>query len=609
MKNNNQKNNNQMTSTHKAQQSRKEDCTINFKVGPVTAKYTGSDPKGDTDVFFKTVRKHSVRIGLGFLVGSFIYLGFKFVGKRRCQINEIRENSLIKMQEDTNATNNGIRKSNADAENAKAIHSSQTDDDIRAMRARSEVEIQTYIAKKECDKRLKDPSIDDRMSIKIQEQKTWEESFKASHKFPEMPGHLRPIFAGLPIGYETPMLLHLLSMHGALCFSRVRAEYLDGTTAAPNLHVMVSGKAGSGKGKFKTVFDCLFGPLLHSERIKYQTHDERKTIEQLIGYDITEARLVELLANNQGAHLYIFSSEVSDMRYRLRKQGGLTYTDIRKSLDNEYVSHSTREKGGTQGMYPIYLNSTLTGTPEEIKKFFQGEIESGTAQRFCFTSIPELGVELSSKLVLPGEDAMNAIRQQIDEYRAQYCYTVGGCSGDETVCDETLVDLDYLLQPLRLWLERQGRMAENEADPYLKETRISIKNRRACIAFHCGIVLHMLWGQPEDETTRQRVIDTVLYLADYITESYLYTVSMMERGYYMCAPCTNDGKRANDECGSKRRQFTEDEIAEMARLHRIVNEKGQHVYGWDTLANKYHTSFSTIKRKVQEYERNHSNQQ
>ena len=80
----------------------------------------------------------------------------------------------------------------------------------------------------------------------------WNEYF--THPMPELPPFLEKIMHIVPDGYEQAMLLHLLSMLGALCFSKIRAKYLDNDIHAPNIQVIVEGAWGSGKAKFEKLY-------------------------------------------------------------------------------------------------------------------------------------------------------------------------------------------------------------------------------------------------------------------------------------------------------------------------------------------------------------------
>ena len=83
-----------------------------------------------------------------------------------------------------------------------------------------------------------------------------------------LPFFLGHILACLPKGYFVPMLLHLLSMFGALCFSKVRALYLDGKRHAANIQVVVEGGWGQGKAKLEDLYHILFERVIESDRTK-----------------------------------------------------------------------------------------------------------------------------------------------------------------------------------------------------------------------------------------------------------------------------------------------------------------------------------------------------
>lgn len=542
-------------------------------------------------------------VGGVIVTGSAIYMYVQNRNKKREKTHE----TTCSIVEHRAHTSDDINKNHEASKDNMNENDNRTDNSIREIKAKAECDLMVYGGKKELDleykKKAKEAGLLDSVCIPnvagTPALVSFEEEFRRSHRFPEVPDILKPIFAGVPEGFEIGMLLEMMSTFGALCFSHVRAKYVDGKETAPNIHVMVIGEAGSGKSKFEDIFNCLFENVLAEEEVKCQVKDGSKKIIQIIGPDISTRMFIELLQTNHKTHLFIFSPEVSVVGKHLRKSdggGGLSYEDLRMSIDNARVSHWTKDES-IRGQYPVYLNTMLTGTPNEVKKFFGKEVENGTAQRYCFTCIPPSGNELPMLILPEGED-LEYIKTKISEWRQQFCFTVGACSGDETACEETVVDLSYLHAPLSRWLVEQRSKAEKDPDDYLKKMRDCIRARRGFIAFHCGIVLHMLWGQPEDDETRQKVVDACLYIADYITEGYLYNISVMERGIYRNTPSSNAGR-------STRRQFSEEEIAEMVELHSQLDERGQHKYGWDTLARMYGTSFATVRRKVKEYEENH----
>ena len=75
------------------------------------------------------------------------------------------------------------------------------------------------------------------------------------------------------------MLLHVLSMLGAMCFSKVRALYSDGIIHAANLQVIVEGNWGTGKAKFEQLFKELFSRIIKRSLDKIECMDDKHNDE------------------------------------------------------------------------------------------------------------------------------------------------------------------------------------------------------------------------------------------------------------------------------------------------------------------------------------------
>ena len=89
-------------------------------------------------------------------------------------------------------------------------------------------------------------------------RKEWSEWFLDEFgPMPELPPMLQFVVERSPAGYEVAMTVTLLCAFAALCFSKVRAKYLDGKVHAPNLQVLVEGNWGAGKEKFMTALNAL----------------------------------------------------------------------------------------------------------------------------------------------------------------------------------------------------------------------------------------------------------------------------------------------------------------------------------------------------------------
>lgn len=133
------------------------------------------------------------------------------------------------------------------------------------------------------------------------------------------------------------MLLHLLGTYGALCFSNVRAQYMDGRSHSPSLQVVIVGAQGSGKSIFKNVYEQdLFHRVVMEDREKARSNKPDQII-QTIGSEISKARLLELIAGNHDVYFYSMETEIDTVRQSFTKGGGLSSDLLRKAFSNESI--------------------------------------------------------------------------------------------------------------------------------------------------------------------------------------------------------------------------------------------------------------------------------
>ena len=436
-----------------------------------------------------------------------------------------------------------------------------------------------------------------------QDRTTWLERFKSQFTMPELP----PFLAKMQ-GYEEAMLLHMLAMLGAMCFSKVRSVYLDGIAHAANLQVVVEGNWGTGKAKFEQLFKVLFGRILSSCKNKIDLLSDPDNrlplIVQTTGIGTSMSKYVDILADNQGCHMYIFNSEVRALFYDLKKGNGLNFDFLRKAFENGDVCRNNKARDSKNGIFPIYLNYTLTGTPADINTSFKKELEGGTLSRIAWTCIPEAG-RYPGILRLPEGNELEALRDQIDDWTEAYCYQRIPGEGDEAV-GEVNVDLDYVCKALEDWNDRQFQLAEEEKNPARKDVRM----RMAAIAFHCSIVIHMLYDNPAPANwqKRQKVVDLTLFIADYCMERYLHKFGKaqnLQRKANLASEYVEDSTTPVEQNGSNSASTASQKITDIAELKRLHDKKdagGQSLYGWDTLAGMSGMSASTVRKKIKAYE-------
>lgn len=451
---------------------------------------------------------------------------------------------------------------------------------------------------------LQDPEKDEVEEEEVNFIEDFERKFKKP-KLTSLPFVLGHILSCLPKGYLVPMLLHLLSMFGALCFSKVRALYLDCKRHAPNLQVVVEGGWGMGKAKLEDLYHTLFERVITSDRTKLQAQNNAPAVPtkkpsplhiiQTAGIGLTRAKMFDVLADNQEVHIFIYESEIKALVNSLKGTGGITTDHLRKAFENGLVYQNNKLSNSRSGNYPIYLNYTITGTMGDTESFIKKELEGGTLSRIAWTAIPEAGKVLEN-LEMDAVEVKH-FRDQIDDWRKLYCYTTDA-KGNDNACGETEIDMSYLFPALKKWLDKQYDQSIEENNP----ARRNVRARSACIAFHCAMVLHMLYDHALTAEEKQEIIDTTIYLANYVSERFLFKFQDEQNELYWKAKEAEKVKKtqttdtvsiATTPAPSKKPG--PDDAPRLKQEHDAGT-------GWDKLGEKYGCSGTWIKRLVRRYE-------
>lgn len=438
---------------------------------------------------------------------------------------------------------------------------------------------------------------DEEADEELEAQPSWLGRFMGRFKMPDLFGILKTTIAICPPGYEPAMLLHLLSMFGALCFSKVRAKYLDGLLHAPNLQVVIEGGWGTGKAKFEAIYNLLFARIIDADVEKMNCivqEDDIHPVVQTVGLGLTRAKYFEVLFATKGLHLYNFSSEILAVINDLKKQNGLTFEHFRKAFENGKVYQNNMRSKSKSGFFPVFYNYTFTGTPADTEKFISGELEGGTTSRIAFGVIPDAGKDIPS-LGTIAEPELEKIRDQIDEWKAKYCYQT--IDGEDIIQSETIIDLGYVNDALKVWLDNQFDLSEQEKNP----ARANARARMATIADHMAIVIAMIYGNPsaKEHAKRKAVVDLTIYIANMCMERFLHKFGDMQNVQRAEAMEAEKVKSGAVETPSN---VAEDEISDeiVAEWYRL-NTREEDRLGYKKIAKEYGVSLDTVKNRLRQY--------
>ena len=482
--------------------------------------------------------------------------------------DKAREASRLKMEEKDHQCDLDIKK-------AKEISQVKTDEISRVITIRQDLGL---MGKKKVGEQTidKEPGLGE-----------WLQWFDT--QFP-MPGysaipHISTILNGCPGGFRPAMLLHLLGTYGALCFSNVRAQYMDGRSHSPSLQVVIVGAQGSGKSIFKNVYEQdLFHRVVMEAREKSRS-DKPDQIIQTIGSEISKARLLELIVGNHDVYFYLMETEIDTVRQSFTKGGGLSTDFLRKAFSNESISLDNKHtRNECRGTFPVYFNYTFTGTPKAVRRFFkEEEYEDGTASRVCFCAIPELGHSIP-EFDLPEGEELEKMRDQIDKWREQYCFRRTK-EGIDIPANEHRTDLSYVFGTLKHWIEKQKEMGD--------EIRKGVSLRMATVAFHGAIVLHMLAGEPRKDVpkTRRTICKLTEYLANHCMERFL---CQYYKGVYPKMDMPTEPRLG--------RRLTDEEIECWYPLWKTLDENGNQL-GYGRIAKLIGVSKNDVRNAFRKYEK------
>ncbi len=468
----------------------------------------------------------------------------------------------------------------------------QTKEDARLERelaiakAKSQLEVDSYSQKKKVDldyeiqyDALKSANREENNNegdTPTQSSTSWIAKYMKHHPVPELPGIIGFV-TNLSSGIQIATLLNILSMFGAMCFSRVRALYLDEKTHAPNLQVIIEGISGSGKSFFMQLYNLLFYSVIEADKTNV---DNSGKIISTIGVDISTSSLHDTCANNQGVHLYIQDSEIKHVTSCLKGQKGVSDEMLRYAFDNELISKASKN---SKSRYHIFLNYTFTGTPGDVVEFIKGKEADGNASRIAWASIPE-GKLTDKAQELPSGADLELIRGYIDVWREQYCYETD-MSGKDKAAQETTIDLGYINIALDEWLHKQDNLSKNDS------ARASVARRYAAMAFHCAIILHMM-SNPSSHSERKKVEKLTIYLADYLIESFLN-----KYGNKLREEIEKQRELMNGQ-SSTPKKLTDEVVEKLIRQHDEENKT------WGFLAQEVGSTEAKLKKRVERFKKN-----
>lgn len=425
-------------------------------------------------------------------------------------------------------------------------------------------------------------------------------------KFPIMPVELPPIISDFilacPNGFEEAVIAQLTTTLGAVCCSRVQAEYINGKFKRPNFQTIIEAPSGSGKSIFEDIHTNLLSRRIDVDKKYFMEFREKQPIMQTISMTASSSMLVDILAYNKGVHAVAFEPEIKTVVEAMKTSNGISMDLLCKAFDNSTVTRMNKDKNAPQGEFQVCLNYVFTGTPDAVERYITRSkgIEGGNAARICWCVLPLREKELP-KMDFPDKERMEYIYDEIDRMANQYSYHIDD-DGAFVPADMVTVNLDYVNDELREWLNSQYELAKAEGN----KERDTQRGRFATMAFQCAIVYHILYGCPTDAYDRKKVTRLTLYMANYFMERYLhkfgYVQNLNHAKFEAKELITPYRDNKASEATVEQPPVLITDIPTLKVLHDMKDERGNNIHGWDYLSEISGMPLTTVRRKIKEYE-------
>lgn len=612
------------------------ETSVDPKTGKISTNASGPNAaQNHKKAFWRSVLGGIAIMAVGASLGILLYRDKK------------KADTKSTITKDNNKTDNKIRKNHEAAKDAINVNTAKTQNDIelhhertadnidfdnahtdnllRLEEARSEreqtktIEIQQRCMDRLKEQRLKTEELVHRKNqlSRIHPPKQDKLTFNPTHPYAKdqaqafydwftvrygviqvLPPLLDTVICGVPYGFDIPALFTCLSVLGAYCFSSLRADF-HGATQTPTIFVIIEGSSGSGKGVFNRLYNMLAERFIEHDNkwLNIQNRFEIYKIIQTLSVKITRAKYAERQYGNQDVFTFMFCAEIDSVK-NLFRENGLGDDFIRLDFDNGLFESDNCRKDVQHGYRSIYNNFVFTGTPQTIASFIEGKVENGDAPRIIWSDIPEAEFDNSS-FTMPDDKKKNAVLDELDRFQEQYSYRRNGVD-NEFRCPDTHMNLNYVQIALDEWSSKQKSMYEKDC----QKARPEQYRRISTIAFRCAMVLHALWGFPQDEETRQKVVVLTQYIADYVMERYIYKF-----GHF------HNAKDQPRQVVSKRgvyKEIPENVIADWVMRNRVIGSDGKPVEGYGTFAREWceaHPDYiitrDTVKRRMMDYRKRH----
>ena len=343
---------------------------------------------------------------------------------------------------------------------------------------------------------------------------------------PALPSPWKEFVMNAPEQFKEAMVVSMLPVMGTL-LTRLRAEYLDGETHAPNFQVVVEAPQASGKSFTRKMVDFLMRPIVMRdalERVKEQQYlaqmkllknskklpEEPEIIIRSVPATISIAKLLKRLDKSGGTHLFTYLEELDTLTKSNQAGAWSQKTDIyRNAFDNSEYGQDYMSDNSYSAIVRVYYNMLMCGTPRAVSRFYK-DPEDGLCSRVVFSKLPDQFGEVMPIWGKMDEATSDTLNTLLDDFMEETYDKNGGLK------PQKVVDMKWMHKAVNLWLEDKRMSAIMTQNRALDVFR----RRSAVIAFRGAMLVYYCWTRGRKNArgltfARQRTTAFFTWLAEY----------------------------------------------------------------------------------------------
>ena len=237
------------------------------------------------------------------------------------------------------------------------------------------------------------------------EEETTDDASSAVDDMPTLPPVFKEIVATAPRDFIIPCINALMPIMGTLT-SYVRSYYpIDNEEHATSFFSIIYAPSGAGKSFVKRYCKMLLEDLELRDKLsdaRDQIYNQTREVKsgndrgpanphvqlRLPEAKISETELLEKQQNNKGHHMFTFAAEIDQWSKGARAAGGNKDDMLRIAWDGGEYGQHYKSANSFKGKVNLYWNILMTGTEDQMIKYFKRNTANGLVQRCCFTEIP-----------------------------------------------------------------------------------------------------------------------------------------------------------------------------------------------------------------------------